>query len=68
MIPSFQSVLGDHVPQSIKDKIISGQYVDLACLLEAPVVPEDLGKHLVLNNSGELVVKPNMKQSIVDIA
>ena len=68
MIPSFQSVLGDHVPQSIKVKIISGQYVDLACLLEAPVVPEDLGKHLVLNNSGELVVKPNMKQSIVDIA
>ncbi|KAH3829143.1 hypothetical protein DPMN_131132 [Dreissena polymorpha] len=64
MIPSFQSVLGDHLPQSIKDNIIS----DLASLLEAPVVPEDLGKHLVLNNSGELVVKPNMKQSIVDIA
>ena len=65
-LPSVHSPVGIHVSSTLKDKIMSGQYVDLGSLLATQIEP-NLENNLSLNCSGELVIKPSKKQTIDNI-
>ena len=67
MVPSIHSSVGAHVPSNIRDKIASGQFIELESLLSTQGV-EILEKQIVMNSLGELVVKPKaVKKAINDI-
>ena len=52
------------VSQATKQKIISGQYVDLATLLQADAT-EANARHLYINNMGEIVAKEKPTTKII---
>lgn len=54
-VPSVHNMLGMHVSNAIKQKIIEGQYIDLASLL--PPRPGGDEKKLIVNNMGEIISK-----------
>ena len=54
------------VSQATKQKIISGQYVDLATLLQADAT-EANARHLYINNMGEIVAKEKPTTKIFNI-
>ena len=64
-ITSVDDDLGMHVPQSTKQKIVKGEFIELHSLLDRHPVNDQENK-LVLNN-GQLSVKPVSQIKILDI-
>lgn len=56
-LASIHSALGLHVSHAIKNKIVSGQYIDLAQLLAVQPGSQEASKRIEINGSGELVIK-----------
>ena len=65
-VPSIYSSLGAHVSATTKNKIINGEYVDLAQLLENTSKSDKQEKQIVLLD-GVLLTKEKTKQNIVNI-
>ena len=67
MVPSVHSSIGAHVSSNVRDKIASGQFVELESLLSTHN-EEGQDKQIAMNALGELVVKSKfVKKSINDI-
>jgi hypothetical protein len=58
MIPSVRSDLGLAVPQTVKDKVTSGQYVDLEVVLPNSNPTQDLGPKLTIFPAGHVTMAP----------
>jgi hypothetical protein len=56
-VSSVHNQLGFHVSNTLKNKTISGQYVDLALLLESQPSENEV-KSIEFGQSGQLFVKP----------
>lgn len=65
---SFRDDLGLHVAQSVKDKIINGEYIELESLILNNINAVDQSKALVVDNSGNINVKQTNKRTITDIS
>ena len=63
-VPSIHADLGFHVSENIKNKIISGQYVDLGSLLDMQL-GEPETRTLEFSQSGQLVMKPMLKSKTI---
>ena len=59
-VPSIHATLGDHVSQTHKNKIINGEYIDLA-LLENTTISEKQEKQVVIID-GVLPMRDKTKQ------
>lgn len=67
-ITSIHSDIGVNVSESIRLKITSGLYVDLAALIQPDHMSESIDNKLTVNQSGELVLRPlGQKKKILDI-
>jgi hypothetical protein len=62
-VPSIHATLGAHVSQTHKNKIINGEYIDLALLLENTTISEKQEKQIVIND-GVLSTRDKTKQII----
>lgn len=56
VVPSIHAQLGEAVSQTLKAKIVAGDYVDLALLFDSKF--EDGTKTLTVNSAGEIIFKP----------
>lgn len=64
-IPSINDELGVHVTQQVREKIVNGEYIDLGILLEKSST--DRANPLVVDSSGQLLLKPKPGKTITDI-
>ena len=67
IMPSARSELGVHVPQATKEKIMQGQYVDLACLLQNANQNELPTSRLSVDSFGQLTLAPPVTRKIVSV-
>ena len=66
-VPSIHATLGAHVSQTHKNKIINGEYIDLALLLENTTISEKQEKQVVIID-GVLSTRDKTKQIINTIS
>ena len=66
-LPSVHSHIGFHVTQTVKDKIIQGQYVELAALLDNTGQGVQTGHRLVVSGSGQITVAQQSARRISGI-
>ena len=66
-VPSIHATLGAHVSQTHKNKIINGEYIDLALLLENTTISEKQEKQIVIID-GVLSTRDKTKQIINTIS
>ena len=66
-VPSIHATLGAHVSQTHKNKIINGEYIDLALLLENTTISAKQEKQVVITN-GVLSTRDKTKQIINTIS
>lgn len=66
-IPSIHAALGAHVSQTNKNKILNGEFIDLAHLLENTTISESQEKQVVMID-GVLSTRDKTKQTINTIA
>ena len=59
-IHSIHNPVGSHISQAMREKIVSGQYIDLENLLESPI---DNVNKLSINREGHLILAPVEKKS-----
>ena len=63
-ILSVHTNLGANVAESVKQKIIAGQYIDLSLLLQNTSITEGMERKLVINKQGEIVAKSQVHEKI----
>jgi hypothetical protein len=66
-VPSIHATLGAHVSQTHKNKIINGEYIDLALLLENTTISAKQDKQVVITD-GVLSTRDKTKQIINTIS
>jgi hypothetical protein len=66
-VPSIHATLGAHVSQTHKNKIINGEYIDLALLLENTTISEKQEKQIVIIN-GVLSTRDKTKKIVNTIS